>query len=185
MGPPVAFEDRDDFKHHLKRQDLDSSGGAADASDAVERHLLGKLEEVKLQPECGHRHVVRLPGNTSELCVQRLITARPSAQQGRLLALFKYHWYLWNVESRHQQPQPGIPLPGILVFHIFGVQSSDSRQGQLPFPGMLFFTKNSKTFKNSKKKKKTKKNKKLKTKNPKLKTQNPEKLKTPNKKLKD
>ena len=26
MGPPVAFADRDDFKHHLKRPDLDSSG---------------------------------------------------------------------------------------------------------------------------------------------------------------
>ena len=66
----MAFADRDDFKHPLKRPDLDSSGGAAGyTSGAVERHMLGKLEEVKLQPECGHRHVMRLPGNTSELCV--------------------------------------------------------------------------------------------------------------------
>ena len=27
-GPPMAFADQDDFKHHLKRPDLDSSGGA-------------------------------------------------------------------------------------------------------------------------------------------------------------
>ena len=29
MGLPVAFADRDAFKHPLKRPDLDSSGGAA------------------------------------------------------------------------------------------------------------------------------------------------------------
>ena len=28
MGPPAALADRDGFKHPLKRQDLDSSGGA-------------------------------------------------------------------------------------------------------------------------------------------------------------
>ena len=80
MGPPVAFADWDDFKHLPKRPNLDSSGG--DTSGAVERYLLGKLEEVKLQPECGQRHVVRLPENTSDLCVQRLITACPGAPAG-------------------------------------------------------------------------------------------------------
>ena len=28
----------------------------------------------------------------------------------RSRALFKYHRYIWNVNSRHQQPQPGSPL---------------------------------------------------------------------------
>ena len=94
-----------------------------DTSGAVERHLLGKLEEVKLQPECGQRHVVRLPENTSELCVQRLITACPGAQQGRLLArhrraescIVQVPPIPLERRSRHQQPQPGLPL---LVFFI-------------------------------------------------------------------
>ena len=49
MGPPVAFADRDGTLIHLAEQ--------RDTSGAVERRLLGMLEEVKLQPECGHRHV--------------------------------------------------------------------------------------------------------------------------------
>ena len=85
-----------------------------DTSGAVERHLLGKLEEVKLQPGCGHRHVIRLPENTSELCVQRLITACPGAQQGRLLARHRrvesctvqVPLVPLECRSRHQQPQP-------------------------------------------------------------------------------
>ena len=38
-------------------QDLVHLAEQRDTSGAVERHLLGKLQEVKLQPECGHRHV--------------------------------------------------------------------------------------------------------------------------------
>ena len=104
-----------------------------DTSGAVERHLLGKLEEVKLQPACGHRHVVRLPENTLELSVQGLITACPSAQQGRLLArhrraescIVQVPLVLLERRSRRRQPQHGFPLLGMLVFHLFGVQSRD------------------------------------------------------------
>ena len=111
-----------------------------DASGAVERHLLGKLEEVKLQRECGHRHVIRLPENTSELCVQHLIAACPSAQQGRLLArhrraescIVQVPPVPVERRSRHQQQQPGLPHPGMLVFRLCGEQSRDSRQGPDP-----------------------------------------------------
>ena len=111
-----------------------------DTSGAVERRLLGKLEEVKLQPECGHRHGKRLPENTSELCVQRLITARPGARQGRLLArhrraescIVQAPLVPLERRSHHQQPQPGLLPLGMLVFHLFGVQSPDSRQDPDP-----------------------------------------------------
>ena len=65
-----------------------------DTSGAVERHLLGKLEEVNLQPECGHRHVVRLPGNMprSSACNASLPHV-PGAQLGRLLA--RHHRAEW------------------------------------------------------------------------------------------
>ena len=85
-----------------------------------------------------HRHVIRLPENTSELCVQSLITARPVPSRAacwpatveRSRALFKDHWYLWNVAAA--QLQPGLLLPGMLVFHLLGVQSRDSCQGPDP-----------------------------------------------------
>ena len=94
-----------------------------DPSGVIERHLLGKLEEVKLEIECGQRHVVRLK-NASELRVQCFIAACPSAQQGHLLTRHRRaHSRMVQVplvprerRSHHQQPQSGLPLPGVLVF---------------------------------------------------------------------
>ena len=71
------------------------------------------------------------------ICVQRLFTACPGAQLGRLVArhrraescIVQEPLEPLDLRSRHQQPKPGLPLPGMLVFHFFGVQSRDSRQG--------------------------------------------------------
>ena len=111
-----------------------------DPSGAIERYLLGKLEEVKLQPECGHRHDTRLPANASELRVRRLITARPGAQQRRLPAprrragscIVQVPLETQKRRKRHQQTHPRHTLPGMLVLHLFGVQRRDSRQGPDP-----------------------------------------------------
>ena len=116
----MAFADRDDFKPLLKRPDLDSPGGATGYVGRRRKTPASKAEEAELQPECGHRQVVRLPENTSELCVQRLIAARPSAQQRRLLArhrraqscIVQVPLVPLERRSRRQQPQPGRPLPG-------------------------------------------------------------------------
>ena len=91
-------------------------------------HLAAKdtcLESLK-RSNFRHRHLIRLPENTLELSVQGLITACPGAQQGRLLARHRraescfVRVLLVPLErrSRHQQPQPGLLLPGMLVFFV-------------------------------------------------------------------
>ena len=107
-----------------------------DTSGAVERYLLGKLEEVKLQPGCGHQHVVRLPVNTSELCVQRLITASPvpsraaswNATVERSRALLKNHWYLWNVAAAINNCSLVFPFLECLFFISSGYRVGSTRQ---------------------------------------------------------
>ena len=69
MELSMTFGDRGDWEHPLRQPDLDSSAAHWDPSCAIERSLLGKLEEVQFEPEGGQRHVVRLPENASELRV--------------------------------------------------------------------------------------------------------------------
>ena len=95
-----------------------------DTSGVVERHLLGKLEEVKLQPECGHRHVKRMPENTLELCVQRLFTACPGAQQDRLL-------------TRHRRAESCIIQVPLVPLNV--AAATHNRSLDLPFWECLFF----------------------------------------------
>ena len=104
----------------------------------VERHLLKKLEEVKLQPECEHRHVKRLHENSSDFRVHCLITPCPSAQQSRLLARHRRAEscivlipLVGNVAAATNNHSLDFPFrEGFL--HLFGVQSRDSRQGPDP-----------------------------------------------------
>ena len=51
----------------------------------------------------------------------------------RSRALFEYNWYVWNVAAATNNRSLVFPLPGMLVFHLFGVQSRDSRWGPDPF----------------------------------------------------
>ena len=81
-----------------------------------------------------------MPENASDLRVQRFIAACPGALQGILLTRHR-RAESCNVQvplaprerrSRHQQPQPGLLLPRMLLFHLLGVQSRDGRQGPDP-----------------------------------------------------
>ena len=61
-----------------------------------------------------------VPVPSSATCWQRHRRAEPGIVQ------------VSPVHLERRQPQPGLLLPGMLVFHLFGVQSRDSRQGLDP-----------------------------------------------------
>ena len=72
--------------------------------------------------------------------MQRLVTARPGAQQGRLLArrrqedscIVQVPLVPRERRTRHQQPQPGLTPPGMLVLH--SLRGTASRQPPGPDP---------------------------------------------------
>ena len=110
-----------------------------ETSGAVDRHLLGKLEEVKLQPECGQRHVyacLKTPRSSAcnaslphVMVPRRAACWHPTVERSR--ALFKYHWYLWNVAAAINNRSLDFPFRECFVFHLFGVQ----KPRQPPGPG--------------------------------------------------
>ena len=101
-----------------------------DTSGAVERQLLGKLEEVKLETDTLYACLETPRSSACNASFPHvLVPSRAAcwhATVERSRALFKYHWYFWNVAAAVDNRSLVFPFRECLFFSSF--RGTESRR---------------------------------------------------------